>query len=231
MKKFVVVLALILAANTALFSLEEGWLATGTNFGNYFQSDSALGNFYAGSFGINLSSYGFWNHEKNIGLFTNMGLLLPYKNPLAANTIDNNFNQVVSMEFLVGPGFRYHISEKLKLHYGIGINGSVFNFFNRVTGDNKSMDKRIGLGIGGDIGLKYDITNKFYLNFGTALGYNFLNYRIAESTTDNWTNTKRDSSGWVSNFSMIGIRPYIAIGINYFGEAVKTQWGKPKINN
>jgi hypothetical protein len=30
---------------------------------------------------------------------------------------------------------------------------------------------------------------------------------------------------------MIGIRPYIAIGINYFGEAVKTQLGKPRINN
>jgi hypothetical protein len=203
----------------------------GTNFGNYFQRDANLGDFYAGSFGINLSSYGFWNHEKNIGIFTNMGLLLPYKNPLATNTIGNDFNQVVSGEFLMGPAFRYHINEELKLYYGFGINLSVFNFFNKVSDDDKFWDQRLGIGIGGDVGLKYDIADKFYINIGTTLVYNFLNYRVAESTSDNWTTTRRDSAGWVNNFSMVGIRPYIAFGVNYFSETVKVQWGKPKMNN
>ena len=231
MKKFVVVLALVLGVNSILFSLEEGWFATGTNFGNYFQNDANLGNFYAGSFGINFSGYAFWNHEKNIGLFFNYGLLLPYQNPLAGNTIDGNYNQVVSGDFLLGPGFKYHLNDKLTLHYGIGFNFTMFNFLDRTNDNVKSTDDRYGFGIGGDIGLKFDITNIVYLNFGTTLTYNFANYRVAESTTDNWTNTRRDSSGWVNNFSMFGIRPYIAIGVNMFSESVKTQWGKPKITN
>jgi hypothetical protein len=227
MKKFAVVLALVLAANPVLFSLEEGWLAAGTNFGNYFQNDTALGNFYAGSLGINFSSYGFGNHEKNIGFFFNYALLLPYKNPLAANTIENNFNQIVSADFILGPGFKYRINEKFTLHYGIGLSFNLFQFLDRVNDNAKSTEQRYGLGIGGDVGLKFDITDIVYLNLGTTLNYNFANYRVAESTTDNWTNTRPDSSGWMNNFSMFGIRPYIAVGVNYFSESVTTQWGKP----
>jgi hypothetical protein len=228
MKKFVVVLALFLMANSVLFSLEEGWFATGTNFGNYFQNDAAFGNFYAGTFGINLSGYAFWNHEKNVGFFFNYGILLPYKNPLATNTIESNYNQVFSADFLMGPGFKYQINEKLTLHYGIGLNFNIFNFLDRANDNDKSWDQRIGLGIGGDVGLKYNITDTVYLNIGTALTYNFANYRKADSTTDNWTNTRRDSSGWMNNFSMFGIRPYIAIGVNFWSESVKGQLGRPK---
>ena len=228
MKKIAVVLVLALGVNSVLFSLEEGWFATGANFGNYFQNDTNLGNFYAGSPGINFSGYAFGDHEKNIGLFFNYAFLLPYQNPLAVNTIERNYNQIVSSDFLLGPGFKYRLNEKLALHYGIGLNLTLFNFFDRASDNVKSMDQRTGLGIGGDIGLKFDITDIVYLNIGATLNYNFANYRVAESTTDNWTNTRRDSSGWVNNFSMFGIRPYIAVGVNMFSESVKTQWGKPK---
>ena len=231
MKKFGAVLILILSVNSVLFSLEESWLAIGTNFGNYFQNDSHLGRFYSGSPGINFSGYGFWDHEKNIGLFATCTVLLPYQNPLAANTIKSNFNQVVSADFIFGPGFKYHITDKLKLHYGIGLNFNMFNFFNMENNDIKFRDQRIGLGIGGDIGLKFNITDIVYLNIGTTLNYNFASHRTAESTIDNWANTKMDSSGWANNFSMFGIRPYLAVGVNMFSESVKTQWGKPKITN
>jgi hypothetical protein len=231
MKVFGIVLALILGGNSVLFSLEEAWLATGTNFGNYFQNEAALGNFYAGSFGINFSGYSFWNHEKNIGFFFNYSLLLPYRNPLAVNTIENNYNPVASADFLLGPGFKYHINDKLILHYGVGLNFTIFNFLNRTNDEIKYSDHRIGLGIGGDVGLKYDITDIIYLNIGTTLTYNFANHRLAESTVDNWTNTRRDSSGWVNGFSMFGIRPYIAVGVNMYSESVPLQWGKPKISN
>jgi hypothetical protein len=35
----------------------------------------------------------------------------------------------------------------------------------------------IGLGVGGDIGLKYDITDVVYIDFGTTLSYNPAGYR------------------------------------------------------
>ena len=230
MKVFGVVLVLILGANSVLSSQgetwEDGWLALGANFGNYFQNDADLGGFYAGSLGVNFSGYGFWNHKKNIGVFFNHALLLPHQNPLAVNTIDSNYNKVVSSDFLVGPGFRHKINDKLQFHYGIGLNISLFNFLNRLNDDDKFTDQRYSFGIGGDVGLKYDITDVMYLNIGTTLNFNFANYRVAESTADNWANTKRDSSGWI-NSPMFGIRPYFAVGVNFYSRRAPLQWGKP----
>ena len=231
MKALVIVLVMIVGVNSILFSSDEvwsdSWFSLGTNFGNYFQSDANLGDFYAGSLGINFSGYGFWNHNQKMGIFFNYALLLPYQNPLAANTIESNYNQVVSADFIFGPGFRHRINEKLTLHYGIGINFNLSSFLNRESDDIKSWDERLGLGIGGDIGLKFDVTDVFFVNIGTALNFNFVNHRLAESTADNWTNTRLDSSGWGSNV-MFGMRPYITFGVNMFNRRAPTQWGKPK---
>jgi hypothetical protein len=225
MKKIVWGFVLFLALTSVTFSLEESWLSEswlsiGTNFGSYFDNGSDVGNFYIGSPGINLSGYGFWN-KKNIGMFFNYGLLFP--------VVDNknNYEPVVQGDFILGPGFRYNINEKLKLHFGIGIDVNLFALLDRTNIDIKeATDKRIALGLGGDIGLKYDITDVIYLDFGAALSYNFAGHRLVESTVDNWTNTKRETSGWINGYSMIGIRPYIAIGFNYYQE--KGKWGKPK---
>jgi hypothetical protein len=92
--------------------------------------------------------------------------------------------------------------------------------------NHKFRDNRIGLGLGGDIGIKYDITDVIYLDCGITLTYNFANYRSTESTIDNWVNTKQEFSGWTNNFSMVGLKPYIAIGFNYYQE--KGKWGKPE---
>ena len=231
MKKARIMLVLIIGVNTALFSTEEvwqdGWMGVGLNFGNYFQNDSNLGNFYTGSLGINSSGYGFWNHNKNFGIFYNYGLLLPYRNPLSMNTIESNYNQIISVDLTSGPGFRHRFNEKLLLHYGIGLNFGAFGFLDIGRDEMRSLDQRFSLGIGGDVGLKFDITNAVYLNIGTALNFNFLEYRLARSTTDNWTNTRQDFSGWNTNY-MFGIRPYIAVGVNFYNK--KTKLGKPPGN-
>jgi hypothetical protein len=59
-----------------------------------------------------------------------------------------------------------------------------------------------------------------------SLSYNFANYRQTKSTGDNCTNTKRDTSGWINNYSMFGIKPYLAIGFNSYQE--KWHLGNPK---
>jgi hypothetical protein len=219
MKKTVLSLVLFLGFAVATFSLEETWLSIGANFGNYFDNGSDAGDFYVGSPGINLGGYGFWN-QKNIGIFFNYGFLFP-----VADTIGNDYKPTVQADFVLGPGFRHAINEKLKLHFGIGLDVNLLALLDRVDNDNKLSDERIALGIGGDIGLKYDLTDVVYIDCGAALSYNFAGYRRVESTSDNWTNTKRES-GWINGYSMLGIRPYIAIGFNYYQE--KGKWGKPK---
>jgi hypothetical protein len=203
-----------------VFSLEETWFAVGANFGNYFEKGTDSGDFYVGSLVINLSVYEFYN-QRNIGMFSNCGVLFP-----VINTIENNYNRGVQGDFIIGPGFRHNINDKLKLHYGIGLDMHLLFLLARANDDEKSSDQRIGLGIGGDIGLKYDLTDIIYINIGTTLSYNFAAYRWGETTVDNWTNTQKYSSGWADGYTMIGIRPYIVIGFNYYQERGK--WGKPK---
>ncbi len=140
--------------------------------------------------------------------------------------MNDNFKPTPQFDFLLGVGFRHNFSEKLKLHYGIGFNVLFTSFVDRIDAENKFFNTNIGLGLGGDIGIKYDITDVVYFDIGLALTYNFANYRNSESTIDNWTNTKHEFSGWTNNFSRVGIKPYIAIGFNYYSE--KGKWGKPK---
>ncbi|GHU92298.1 hypothetical protein FACS189479_00780 [Spirochaetia bacterium] len=90
----------------------------------------------------------------------------------------------------------------------------------------KKTDYIISFGLGEDIGIKFDITDIVYLDVGTTLTYNFAAFREVESTRDNWKNTAWESSGWVNNFSMPGIRPYITIGFNIYQE--RARWGKPE---
>jgi hypothetical protein len=226
MKKFLVVLALILAVNSVAFSqnITELWSTVGANFANNFQKDAYLGDFYTGSSGVNLSGYRFRN-QSIIGSFYNMGVLFP-----VINKMDSNFSPSMQGDLLLGIGFRINTSEKLKFHFGVGFNLN-FSFFTNNVANNKSTDYRQGFGIGADIGLKFNITDAFYLDFGTALMYNFVSYRLVRSTGDNWTNTRRDFSGWVNSPLNFGIRPYLGFGFNlYYHRQTErsVQWGTPK---
>jgi outer membrane protein W len=114
----------------------------------------------------------------------------------------------------VGVGFGYDISQNMKLHFGIGPDMNMLFFHTDKDSGTTKGDYLIGLGIGGDIGIKYNITNHLCLNVGTTLTYNFAAYREIRSI-NNWDDQKAESSGWVSRYSMVDIKPYIAIGVHF----------------
>jgi hypothetical protein len=217
MKRFYILVGLVLCVNFSVFSDEEtqetrtkiDWLSIGANLGNYFDFGTDLGDFYSGAPGINLSGYVFDDQKDNIGSFFNHGLLFP-----VINNIKNGYNPTIQGDFITGFAFKYNINERLKLHFGIGPSFSIF-YLERVNGDTKSIDSRYGFGLGGDIGIKYDLKDTIYLDFGTTLSYDFITHRTVKSTTDNWTNTKREFSGRITN-SFIGIKPYLAVGVNFY---------------
>ena len=219
MKRMALGFLLIIGISTTVFSVEETWLSVGGSFGNYFDRGSDIGNFYYGSSGANLNVYGFSN-QNSIGYFTNFGLQYPL-----VNNIGNNYQPIIQADLLLGVGFRYNINERLSLRFGVGPNISIFALEDMANDNEKTEEKRIMLGIGGDAGIKYDITDVIYIDFGTALLFNFAGHSWVDSTIDNWTNTRRESFGWISGYSMFGIRPYIAIGFNYYQE--RGWWGKP----
>jgi len=217
MKKTLLFAALILGICTSVFSQREAedWLSLGFSFGNVFESEDKAKDLYMGLFGIDIDVYSF-NNKKNIGLFGNFGY--------SFHVVNEDMNEPITRySFLIGPGFRHDINESLKLYFGAGFNVQILNF--NMAG-NSQVNNRITMGIGGDIGIKYDFTDKVYFSIGSKLSFNFLNNRITETTTDNWTTRIIGSDEFVKDYAMLEIRPYIAFGINKYSYVIN-RLGKP----
>jgi len=148
--------------------------------------------------------------EKNIGLFYNYGIMFP-----AVNNAGVNYEPSVQLDFiLLGIGFGYDINKTLKLHFGVGPNMNML-FLHGKENTETMGDYFIGLGLGGDIGLKIKLTKFLIIDAGTTLSYNFAAYSEKRRYTDFGRNKYEiEDSGWVNNYSMIGIKPYILFGFN-----------------
>jgi len=214
MKKFFFVILIFLCMSAMVFSdewrAEERWLSIGANFGNYFEDGSDLGDFHVGSPGLNLSGYSFSNH-RNIGFFFNFGVLFP-----VMNSIESNYNPTIQADFLLGPGFRFNITDRFRLYCGAGLNVNLLTLYDRESVSAEFLNDKISFGIGGDVGVKFDFTNAIFINVGSTVSYNFAAYNFVE--------TNKVASGWIDGYSMIGIRPYVGIGFNFYS---RSKWGKP----
>lgn len=202
-------------------NIEEQWLTIGAEFGNYFENESSRGFTYLGSPGFNINLYTF-PKEKNIGMFFHFSFLFP----AIEKNEKTDFDYLVQYDMIVGSGFRYNISEKSKLHFGIGL--EFMTPFDIKYKEN-STDYYIyntNLGLGGDAGLKFDLTENIYIDVGLSFTYSFINF----STLYSFSNDKKIrttlSDNWTMKYTMVGIKPYIGIGFNYYrGETIL---GKPK---
>jgi len=208
MKRLFLCIVLILCISVISFS-QEIWFAGGTAFGNYFLNGEDFKSNYTGSLGINLNFYAL--NEKNIGIFFNYGILFPL-----TNSIGKGSDLSVQLDFIIlGVGFGYDLSTNMKLYGGIGPNLNAL-FLNDSEGSDITLaDYIIGLGIGGDVGIKYNVVNRMTINVGTTFAYNFAAYRIEAITIKegDWTRSK-ENSGLAARYSMISIKPYIAIGFS-----------------
>jgi len=213
MKKMFLCAAFIVGVNAIGFSQSaELWFSAGGAFGNYFMNGDKLESSCTFSPGINLSFYALFNRENkiSIGPFFNYGILFPVVNN--AGKLDD---PSVQLDFvLVGVGFGYDINESLKFYFGIGPHLNALFLHNRGEDNSKRGDYTVGFGIGGDIGIKYDFSRFVCLNAGTTITYNFLGYNETGPVTDRGIDPE-DSSGLIHRYSMIGIKPYIAIGFSF----------------
>ncbi|MDR0551035.1 MAG: hypothetical protein LBG72_03335 [Spirochaetaceae bacterium] len=231
MKKLFLLLILAVGINPAVFSLAENWFSFGFEYCNFFQSISDKENTsksYMSSLGINLNSYQFWNNM-NIGIFVHDVFAFPKTIPTELLGIEpeidvsGNYDFLMQVGIIIGPGFRHSFNEKLKLLFGIG-----FSFMETAASYSKYIpdyDETRGfsllafnLGAGGDIGLKLDITNVLYISIGSILTFDFANYTFVDSSFG-------ESAGWTKNYFAFGLRPYICIGFNFYSNTVNI--GKP----
>jgi len=226
MKKVFLCAALIVCVVTIGFSQEEAqssqlkpssfqvdmWFTTGAAFGNYLFGGTHAENDYIGSPGINLSFYSLFGPNQ-IGIFFNYGILFP-----AIYGSGQSHDQSAQLDFILfGFGFGHDINESIKLHLGIGPHLSFFGLINSVDKETTINNYILGLGIGGDIGIKLNVTKFVCIDFGTTLAYNFavLNEISREKKgKDSWRNRKIETSNWNDINSIIGIKPYITVGFN-----------------
>jgi len=205
MKKIISIVSLWICITCTIFSsdfdyFQEYWSGIGFDFGNSFEF-SDTGKTHIVSPGLNFHAYGFLNNS-NFGGVIRSSLLFP----VIENGFENNYK--FQGDLLLGLAGRLNISDSLKLYGGLGINIGVLYTSNYIRNtDTKENDSKYlpMLGIGSDLGLKYDITDIIYVNTGCSLSYSFI-----ETFSDN---------------TIMGIKPYIGVGINYY---YKTSWGKLK---
>jgi len=221
MKKMFLCVVFIVGVNAIGFSQSaELWFSAGGGFGNYFMNGDEIENSYTGSAGINLSFYALFNRENKIGigLFFNYGIMFPVINN--AGKLDD---PSVQLDFvLLGVGFGYDINDSLKLYFGIGPHLNALFLHNRGEDNSKRGDYTVGFGIGGDLGIKYDFARFVCLNVGTTITYNFLGYNETGPRTNRGLKLK-DTSDLIDRFSMVGIKPYIAVGFTIDTKSFKGQ--------
>jgi hypothetical protein len=236
MKKFLIAAILVVGLSLKAFPLTESSMAFGFGWEHFFESSTADGQrakAYLSAPGIAFNSYGFWN-KGNIGIFTSMAFLFPDKGSIDVDGIRADvdlsvYDTLFQFNLTIGPGFRFNLGKNVLLQFGAGLNfmqttGSYTTYVAGYSGKIGYSLLAFNLGLGGDIGIKFDITDSFFLCAGSAFSYDFTNHTAVYSSFGN-------TSGWAGNYSMIGIRPYLCIGINLWAEEsgpFKTKIGKPE---
>ncbi len=232
MKKFCLAVLIGTLSSVAVFGESETWLSIGFEYGSFFEhaSDSGITtDSYMASPGIALSTYTFWN-RKNVGFFIHDSFLFPTNilTTINGTTTDIDlgiYDLLVQVGIIIGPGFRYSFNKNIKLHYGIGLSflETVANYssYSSYYGTTISYSMfAFNFGVGGDIGVKYDVSDIIYLDVGTILNYDFKNYTLISSSFS-------DASSWSNrNYRMISFRPYICVGFNFYRS--KEGLGKPR---
>jgi hypothetical protein len=208
-KNLVMAAVLALAASAALFS-EETRVASGFEYGNFFENRTDDGldiETYMGAPGLNFSLYQLWD---NVGFFYNFSFL--FSNSVKSNA--DGYEYFFLFNFIVGPAFKIPLGDRFSLVGGAGF--SLLPVFGEINDTSLIL---INMGIGGDIGFSIRINKAAYVEIGSLLTYHFGNItRTGTGRYEEDEDGDRDEikdTGWSQNYSLGGLRPYIRFGMKF----------------
>jgi len=214
MKKLLMIFIFTAALAPPSFAqADEVWLSVGLEYGNYFDSyteGNTKMSSYTGSPGISIKSHRSFN--KNFGYFAHGFIGVPVIN--SANHNFKNYDFRFQGGIVIGVHFRHNITEKFIFNCGLGVNIMAYVFgyevylplYGNAYFDELCMD----YGIASDIGIRYNFNEKIFLSLGTLLSYDFLRTRNVEASFGNTT------FGFVKDFNMFTLRPYMTVGFYLF---------------
>lgn len=167
----------------------ERWVSFCLDYANFFAWNSESGFYHVVSPGMDIRKYEFTG-DKNIGSFMYLSFLYPTKVTYTENgtKISRDIGEMNQGDFIFGSGYRYRFSsnDNMQLHGSIGV--SVL-----FTGSESKDVEDFDVGVGGDIGIKYDMHDIFYRNIYFDIG-SIVSIYFDER--------------------LFSVRPYIGIGIN-----------------
>lgn len=211
MKRLLLGIVLLICTSVMGFTQEEKrsnniLFSVGLANESGFFNGTGLENEFIGSLGVSFNLYSFFD-QRNVGLFFNASILRPLLNDY------DSLGQTDIIPF--GVGYRFRFNENFMLHFGFGPSLNM-TFLHDKNNIEITGDYIYGLGLGGDIGVNYKFAKLLSFNIGTTVTYNFMAYREIRRNVD-YQKPNRDivESGWVNKYSMIGIKPYFAIGFNF----------------
>ena len=206
MKRIILLIILLIIIISNSYASHESYITFGISFQNTINLEdrsisgnpiqTAGGNI--GVLGLSINNYNFWNDE-NIGLFINCYyLFLPIyftKNESDLTKYGSN-----SSNLIIGPGFKYPINNQITMLAGVGLN-FIVHIVNYELKNNDIIKKTtINLGLGSQIGIKLDLTEKFCMMFLVNAGCDFINY---EEKINKWTSQKN-----------LAFMPSVCFGLN-----------------
>jgi hypothetical protein len=177
--------------------------SAGFEFGDTLEHHPDGSNRYFGSPGMNRERYSFWNGG-NFGMFYHGSWTFP---------VAGEDNHDFQWGAIIGPAFRIRFTDRLTLQTGIGLGGNGLLARYEESGTDY-YSSAMFLAAGADAGLKFDITDTFFIKGGVNAAWSFLgwtNVQEASSGRRGWRDWDRQSDYWTLNAN-----PYISFGINIY---------------
>jgi hypothetical protein len=218
MKKVVTMCIVIFSIIGSVFATTENWCSFGYEMGRFLTLEGDDTKYTMNSGGIGCSAFTF-EEGSNSGLYLHATFLLPTTGTKIqnGNTTEipySEYDFISLIESIVGYGLRTKIIDGISTYCGLGLS------FQQLVGNQENSSSYYCIseylaGIGGEIGLKVDFSDKWYLEFGTVGTFDFMGFNTISSTATGTT------SYWLDNYSKFSARPYIMLGFQYFEEKTK----------
>jgi hypothetical protein len=192
MKKFLIIALLLFCRREHLFSatimsitgLTETWLTVDVEYGCFFKNPFdptvTTGNQF-GAFGTGLTFLSFTNW-RNWGVFIHGYFLFPNISISTKTggmiTTEENIDNMIGG--IVGPAFRIMFQRDAYMYFALGfhfryLTGSYTSMFpGQIAGEFPYDLSGIGIGVGGDIGFKFHLSDIFHMDFGLTWIYDIF---------------------------------------------------------
>jgi hypothetical protein len=154
-----------------------------------------------GSPGVEFCAYHLWD---NFGLFHSHSFLFPNN----ITTDIDGYDYLFKYNFIVGPAYKIAFTEYFDMTLGLGLS------FGPTIGEiNNETLSQFSMGIGGDMGFSFFLNKTAYINIGGIFSYLFVNTTTTGTEIDDAEGDETKKIEWSKKYNMVGIRPYIRIGL------------------